>query len=380
VAQAGYGLLGELETLTLTDTYMMLSPAGHSVRLHLRMTLKRHFATAALCLGAGLVVLSRGTPLPTVDSARPTAPSAPLSGGINPSSIESSFVGMTISQQQSVIGLMKSDSVHWVRLDEPGNGAFAQRAEASGIQVDALINGSTSSPSSLASTCSEVVSSLKPDGVQTYEVLNEINLKIPATAYVPLLKACYKAIKADDPTSTVLSSGLSNATASEAPATYLNAMYAAGAKGYFDAVAMHPYGFAWVNGKNESAPMDPASWNSFYQLPKLYQVMKSNGDGGKKVWLTEYGCPTGTAGGRENPDGGAFCTDASLAEDITEAYKQANAWPWVGNLFIYSWQDASSGADGDFGLYDANGTPKAAPLAAFKAAVRSTEKSATSSR
>ena len=327
------------------------------------MKLKRNCTAFTIYLGIGVLAMVWSTL-----SLR--ASSTPLSGGINPSSIEQSFADMTTAQQQSVISLMKSDDVHWVRLDEPGNEAFAQKAEASGIQVDALINGSTSSPSSLASTCTKAVRSLKSDGVHTYEVLNEINRQIPATAYVPLLKACYKAIKLDESTSTVLSSGLSDAAGSATPATYLKAMYAVGAKDYFNAVAMHPYGFAWVGGRNESAPMYPANWNSFYQLPKLYQIMKNNGDGGKKMWLTEYGCPTGTAGGYENPDGGAFCTDAALAKDITQAYKQANAWPWVGNLFIYSWQDATSGADGDFGLYYANGSPKPDSLAAFKSAVQ----------
>lgn len=320
-------------------------------------------ALAAICLGTGVST-------PVSSASLPVVASTPIAGGISPgSTFESKFASMTAAQQQSVINLMKSDNVHWVRLDEPGNEAFAQEAEASGIRVNAVINGSTSSASSLASTCTQVTSELKPYGVQTYEVLNEVNTQTSAAAYVPLLKACYKAIKSDESSSTVLSSGLAPGTGSDARATYLKAMYAAGAKGYFDAVGVHPYAFGWVNGANESAPMYPASWNTFYELPSVYQVMENNGDGSKKIWLTEYGCPTGTDGGYENPDGGAFCTDASLSTDITQAYKQANSWGWIGNLFVYSWKDENAADDGDFGLYSANGSPKPDSLAAFKAAV-----------
>ena len=329
----------------------------------MRVKSKRVATIAATLLGVGVLALACGAPPAVVASA-------PVAGGISPgSAFESRFATMTATEQQSVISLMTSDHVHWLRLDEPGNEAFAQRAEASGIEVDAVIKGSTSSSSSLAGTCTHVARSLKPDGVQTYEVLNEINRQISAEAYVPLLKTCYNAIKSSDPASTVLSSGLSDATGNEAPVMYLRAMYAAGAKSYFDAVAVHPYSFGWVNVANESAPMYPASWNTFYELPTVYQVMKDNGDGSKKIWLTEYGCPTGTEGGYQNPHGRAWCTDASLATDITQAYNQANTWSWIGNLFIYNWQDASSGGDGDFGLYYSNGSPKPDSLAAFKSAV-----------
>ena len=56
-----------------------------------------------------------------------------------------------------------------------------------------------------------------------------------------LLQAAYPAIKLVQPDSTVLAAGLSPAVGVDAPPNFVNDMYIAGAKGYFDAIAMHPY-------------------------------------------------------------------------------------------------------------------------------------------
>jgi hypothetical protein len=130
-------------------------------------------------------------------------------------------------------------------------------------------------------------------------------------------------------------------------------MYQAGAKGYFDAVGVHPYSYP-------DMPTTPDSWNTFYALPYVYWVMLWNGDSAKKIWITEFGCPTGTDGGFT-----AACTPSTLGEQITDAYAQASRWSWIGPLLIYDWQDATSGGDGDFGLYYANNTPKVPALTAF---------------
>ena len=61
--------------------------------------------------------------------------------------------------------------------------------------------------------------------------------------YTQLLKAAYPAIKAVQPDSTIVAGGLSPAFEQDAPPIFVNAMYANGAKGYFDAMAMHPYVF-----------------------------------------------------------------------------------------------------------------------------------------
>jgi hypothetical protein len=108
---------------------------------------------------------------------------------------------------------------------------------------------------------------------------------------------------------------------------------------------------------------DPS--NPWSYLPQLHEIMVGSGDGAKPIWLTEFGCPTGTDGGYP-----AACTDATLAQQITEAFNSAGSFGWAGPLFVYNWQDPDrhNSGDGDFGLYHADGSPKTATVTAYKAA------------
>lgn len=85
--------------------------------------------------------------------------------------------------------------------------------------------------------------------ISAYEVWNEVNCvcfydPISPSSYTDLLKAAYPAIKAADPTATVIAAGLGSVFTfggvTMNPVDYVNGMYAAGAKGYFDALAFHP--------------------------------------------------------------------------------------------------------------------------------------------
>ncbi|HEX9133997.1 MAG TPA: glycosyl hydrolase, partial [Ktedonobacteraceae bacterium] len=203
----------------------------------------------------------------------------------------------------------------------------------------------------------------KPLSVHTYEILNEVNLHTPiitAAQYATILKSVYPAIKVADPSSTVLMSGLGTKRGRQEPFSYLQAIYTAGAKGYFDAVNMHLYSFPEMLIPTNASACH--FYNAFcYDLLAMHAVMERNGDGNKKIWLTEFGCATGT-----DADKPASCTDAALAQQITLAFNQANTWGWTGPFFVFSWQDNTT--DGDFGLYYANGSPKTAALAAYKQA------------
>lgn len=280
--------------------------------------------------------------------------------GISPGfGFEDPFNKMSSSQQQVVISQMKSDGVQWVRLDYSSNSTFdyqfAKDAETAGIDVDVILedNGYT-----------KAVTTLKPIGVHTYEILNEVNYHMSAAQYTATLKTAYIAIKAVDPSATVLMSGLGTGPGSQEPYTYLQAMYAAGAKGYFDAANMHPYSFP----DNPTQTSD--AWNPWSYLPQMHTIMVNNGEGNKKIWLTEFGCPTGA-----NPILPNACTDATFAQQITQAYNQASAWGWAGPLFIFSWEDNTT--DGDFGLYYSNGSPKTVALGAFRQAAFSSQLTAT---
>ncbi len=113
--------------------------------------------------------------------------------------------------------------------------------------------------------------------------------------YADMLEAVYPAIKAADPSATVIAGGTAptgNAwdaigQTEFAPTTWLLSLYDRGAGESFDAIAHHPYSFPWN-------PLDEAGFNGFTQTRYLYLAMAAHGDGMKKVWGTEMGAPTGS--------------------------------------------------------------------------------------
>ena len=129
-------------------------------------------------------------------------------------------------------------------------------------------------------------------GVHVYEVWNEPDLASfwpsgpNAAEYVQMLKAAYPAAKAADPSSTVLGGALSDDNYS-----YLQAMYAAGARGNFDAVSTHDY----PNDSPDACWNDSSGRHSRYafcSLEDVHNTMVANGDADKQMWLTEFGWST----------------------------------------------------------------------------------------
>lgn len=329
-----------------------------------RSSLVRFILLGLLVLALLLTVFFSQESQQTQQHAATSSISNHGAAGISPGfGFEEPFGKMNSSQQQTVINNMKSDGVRWLRLDYYPNVSFDYQfikdAESAGINVDVVLEDFTGTPTDFANFGTQAVTTFGPLGVHTYEILNEVNTykssSITAAQYVSILKSVYPAIKAADSSATVLMSGLDM---SGNPDGYLQAMYNAGGKGYFDAVNAHPYTFYPAM----PAPANCPSSNTFCSgLPALYTIMQQNADGNKKIWITEFGCPTGTHVGHS-----AACTDATLAQQITQAFNQANAWEWTGPLFIFGWQDSTK--DGGFGLYYATGSPKTAALAAFKQA------------
>jgi len=172
-------------------------------------------------------------------------------------------------------------------------------------------------------------------GVHTWEIWNEPNVSAfwkPAPdveQYVAVLRAGYAAIKAADPTATVLTGGLAPAAdrsdgTTIAILTFLRGLYDDGAAGSFDAIAVHPYS---VPGH----PMEDHDWNPFVHLPDYHDLMVDHGDGAKSIWLTEFGAPTGFSA--------LAVHDDVQGEFADEAFHATAAWPWAGPLFWYAIRD-----------------------------------------
>lgn len=99
-------------------------------------------------------------------------------------------------------------------------------------------------------------------------------------AYTELLKAGYTGTKKGNPNAVVLYAGLAGSWTVPID-TFLPESYKAGAKGYFDAIALHPY-------THPSAP-------SFALLDKAIKIMEANGDENMPIYITEVGWPTGSS-------------------------------------------------------------------------------------
>ena len=179
-----------------------------------------------------------------------------------------------------------------------------------------------------------VVGHFAPKGVQTYMIWNEPNHPRfwpsgpDASAYVPMLRAGYNAVKAASPEATVLLGGLS-----KSDFAYLEGVYRAGGGDYFDAVAVQPYTYgvdptdSW-NGVHDWEDPDRISVNAFPAIQEVRRSMVAFGDEEKDVWLTEFGYSTTTQ------DGGVSA--ATQAEFLTKAYRYIERFPWVKALFWYS--------------------------------------------
>ena len=203
-------------------------------------------------------------------------------------------------------------------------------------------------PAQYAAFAQTAVAHYSALGVQDYEIWNEpnsIGMWTPSpnpAAYTSILKAAYPAIKAVDPTATVITGGLSPAATDGTnylPTDFLADMYADGAKGSFDAVGMHPY-------CNPDLPGATDAWSAWYQMygtpVSIRSLMVANGDGNLKIWGTEFGAPSAGASG---------VSPAFQAQTVTLAYQLWSTYSWAGPLFFYQGRDIGTDTTNEYDNY-----------------------------
>ncbi len=190
--------------------------------------------------------------------------------------------------------------------------------------------------------------------ISAYEIWNEPNAinsldPVDPAAYTSLLKAAYPLIKQVDPTITVIGgvvgAGATLGHITMNPDDFVQGMYAAGAKGYFDALSFHPYQYSDTFSAGAGVAGSPLE-----QLQQILQIMATNGDGDLKVWATEYGQPTT----------GQY-TEQQQAEFIQDFLNAWSQMAGTGPMFIYTLQDTDSGSPNlqdNFGVYYSDGTAK----------------------
>jgi len=200
--------------------------------------------------------------------------------------------------------------------------------------------------------------------IDAYQIWNEPNLarewgnRPPnAAEYTELLKIAYESIKAVDPYPLIISAGMAPTTRNDNVARpdtyYIQEMYEAGAKPYFDALGVHGPGYA-------SPPeMDPAEIartpglanpgdfkeenNVPEELRRVYgfrhvedvrQIMVDNGDADKKVVLLEFGWTIDPR--PDSPYKWHAVSPEQQAQYFERAYQYAkeNWRPWIGVMSL----------------------------------------------
>lgn len=221
--------------------------------------------------------------------------------------------------------------------------------------------------------------------IAAYEIWNEPNLtrewggaKPNPKDYTSLLKAAHAAIKRADPGALVISAGMSPTTESSEramPATqFVEAMYAAGAKPYFDLLGAHAAGFkaepepdpalvaqdpALTN--NDPSPPDLKRAYSFRHVEDLRAIMVKHGDDAKQVAIMEMGWTSDPR--PDSPYAWHSVTEQQKGDYLVRAlhFARQNWSPWVGMMTVLYLPSPTWKSDNEqyhWAIADPNGTPR----------------------
>ena len=195
------------------------------------------------------------------------------------------------------------------------------------------------------------------------------NRPVDPAAYVLLLKVAYTRAKAADPNIRVLSAPLA-ITLGEAWApgsaqwramddlNYLDALYQAGAKDYFDILSANAFGL-------RSAPEDPPDPQqlNFQRVALDRQIMQKYNDTNKAVWINEYGWNASPADFPADKLIWGRVTDQQQADYTVRGIQEArDQWNWIGVFNIWYFRQVGDirpdSSDYYFRMVDVDFTPR----------------------
>jgi hypothetical protein len=310
--------------------------------------------------------------------------------------------GLTSAQQQTEVSRLTELRVRWIRLNlewaavETARGSYSATelanmdrsidlARSTGARVMLVVfrapawaSGSTTKttpndPADFARFM-RFLAERYAGRVSAYEIWNEQDLPRFWTggpnplAYTALLKAAYPAVKAADPAARVVFGGLDYTWYG---INFLGEAYAAGAKGYFDAMGVHAYTLCGTRDPMETKvyPDGTVMEGSFARYRNLRKTMLANGDD-KPIWITEFGWNTSSA--TCDRSAGVYyggVSESTQADFLTKAYKLLEGDPYVEVALWYMSRNWASDADTPntrYGLMSNSFVPKPA-FSAFKA-------------
>lgn len=178
------------------------------------------------------------------------------------------------------------------------------------------------------------------DRVGAYEIFNEPNLpqewggRADPKGYARLLRAAYQGVKAGNPRALVVSAGPATTGTNSGGVmddlSFIRKLYQAGARGTFDALGSHPYGFKY------SPRQSPSTWLAFRHVEQQRAMMRQFKDAGRPIWATEAGWLL------DNPyDQGGFnwmkVSARQQADYLVGAFQYArDRYPWLQAMFVYN--------------------------------------------
>lgn len=169
-------------------------------------------------------------------------------------------------------------------------------------------------------------------------IWNEPNLSfewgyrpVDPAGYVRLLEAVYDKAHAANPNVVILAAPLAPTLEPKGSPNglndvlYLEAVYEAGGADYFDALAMHTYGFT---EPPEAAPGDDQL--NFRRAELLHEIMVQYDDPNTPVYITE-------SGWNDHPRWTKAVRPSQRAAYTVDAFKWAESnWPWLDKLCIWA--------------------------------------------
>jgi GH35 family endo-1,4-beta-xylanase len=168
--------------------------------------------------------------------------------------------------------------------------------------------------------------------------------------YVSLLKEAYVQAKLANPDCKIISGGIAN------DVNYLQGMYDNGVQGYFDYFGSHPY---FNHGPNKNYDPDYIVWDTiwFGYFPKIElmrEIMVSNGDVDKDIFITELGI-----GDSEGPEGPT--TDEMRADRLQRVFEKIDhdpGYPFIKGVMWYQFRDSSSSPSYAYCILNEDYTPR----------------------
>lgn len=155
---------------------------------------------------------------------------------------------------------------------------------------------------------------------------------VDPAGYVRMLRAVYPEVKQINPELQVLGGALAptlappNSPDAMSDLEYLQKMYDAGAKDYFDLLAVHSYG--WTSPAD-----DPPATNrvNFRRTELLRDIMVKNGDAAKHMLITE-------GGWNDHPRWTKAVRPAERIADTLRAYELAAQWDWLDACILWAFR------------------------------------------